>query len=122
MLVMILSGYVAAPAIASILLVKTARRWPLLQRSIIAAGVAATVMTFVAGGVWIGAVVGFAEDYSQHKMLYRILPYLALGTVAVAVWFQYRHRETVSHARAVGIACVVLLPIILFLAERIGLI
>lgn len=49
---LIMSAYVAAPAIASILLVWAARR-PLLERSMLAACVAGLVLTFAVGGVLI---------------------------------------------------------------------
>ena len=115
LMVMILSGYVAAPAIASIVLVEVAKRWSLLQRSMLASAAAATVATFVIGGIWIDAIASLAEDYSQHKTLYRTLPYLALTALAVAIWFQYRNRATFSRVRGVGITCAVLLPVILLI-------
>ena len=118
LMVMMLSGYVAAPAIASIALVEAQKRWPLFQRSIVAAAVFAVAATFIVGGLWIGSVASVAEDYAQHKMLYRTLPYLALAAVAIAVVFQLSNRATFSRPRAVAIACAALLPIIILIAGR----
>ena len=115
---LILSAYAASPAIASILLVWAQARWPLLQRSRLAAGAAGVVLTFIIGVALVYTVAAVAEDASKNETLYRLLPYFALAIVAVAVWFQYRHRATFTPARGVGIACTVLLPILLLVFAK----
>ncbi len=113
--VLVLSAYVAAPAIASILFVWAGARWPLLERSIIAACVAGVVISFVAGVVLLYAVVGVAKSFAAEHAIYLMLPYPALAIVALAGWFQYRERATFSRARGAALAGAVLLPVVLWL-------
>jgi hypothetical protein len=119
LMVLILSAYVAAPALGSIGLVEAQRRWPLFQRSLIAAGISGAVLSFAAGVLWMSAVNGFADNYQQHKAVYRALPYLPLAAVAIAVWFQYFNRQSFTRARGVGIACAVLVPVVFFIGGAI---
>lgn len=114
--VLLLSGYVAAPAIASMGLIALDRRWPLFWRSAIAAGVAAIAMTVAAGVAWIGGFILVADDYSEHKGLYRLLPFLALGAVAVAALVQDFNRTTFSRTRGIGIACAAAVPVVVLTA------
>jgi len=113
--VLILSAYVAAPAIGSILFVWAGARWPLLERSIVAACAAGVVITAVVGAVLIYAVAGIGEAFAKHDAIYLMLPYPALVIVALAGWFQYRERATFSRARGAAIAGAVLLPFVLWL-------
>ena len=113
--VLVLSAYVAAPAIASILFVWAGARWPLLERSIVAASVAGVVITFVVGTVLLYAVVGIVKNFTKEDAIYLMLPYPALGIVALAGWFQYSERATFSRARGAAIAGAVLLPVVLWL-------
>jgi hypothetical protein len=95
-------------------------RWPLLERSVIAACIAGVVITFVAGAVLLYAFDGISEGFAKPDAYYLMLPYPALGIVALAGWFQYRERATFSRARGAAIASAVLLPIILFIAGLNG--
>ncbi len=116
--ILILSAYVAAPAIGSIGLLEAERRWPLLHRSTIAAALVAMAVTFAAIIIWMGSVAGVAQDYAGNKALYRVLPYLALAVVAFGIWIQIRNRKTFSKTRAIGIACAIALPIVLFIVGQ----
>lgn len=105
---------VAAPALSSILLVWTGLRWPLLQRSIAAGAVAGVVLTFVAGAALSLLIVG-ADAVADLDSFYKALPVLAVVVLAIAFWVQTHARRSFTWARAAGIACAVLVPVIVVL-------
>jgi hypothetical protein len=111
--VLVMTAYVAAPAIASMLLVWAEGRWPLLHRSMLVEIPAALVTTFALSVIWMGTFGSVADSYTGHEALYRTLPYVALGLVALAIVFQIYNRATFSTTRGVTIAAAVLLPIVL---------
>jgi ketosteroid isomerase-like protein len=109
----ILGVLVAAPAVASMVLLWAGARWSWLARSLWGNAVLGVLLTFAAGWV-VGAVFSVAsnEIVSVHDN-YQLFPFVGLFILLIAVWLQIRARATFSRARAAGLVTAVLTPIVL---------
>jgi hypothetical protein len=115
LVVMLLSALVAAPAIASMLLLWAGLRWPSFGRSIVANCVAGVVVTGLVGGVVIGLLKLLTDHAVEVDAYYFAFPFAAAAIVIAALVLQIRERATFSRPRAAGIACAVLLPTLIIL-------
>ena len=117
--VSILSILAMSPAIGSVLLVSAAKRWPIVERRALNAGIAGVVLTALSG-LAVGMLFGrLLDNIFSLRTLSVALPYLALIAIGAATWFHYRNRATLSRARAVGIAGTVATPVTALLLDRL---
>ena len=116
--ILIFSILAASPAIGSVLFVLMAARWPLLERSPLAAGIGGAVLTALSGFV-LGSLIGsIANTVTGLRAVNLVLPYLALIAIVSALWFHYTERATFTTTRAVGIAACIVVPVVLILVNQ----
>lgn len=110
LIMLMLSAFVASPAITSMLQLRMSRRWPLLQTSWLLSGVCGAVLTFV---TIYAIIIFFAVLDGKLYDLNKIYPVLSLAAVVIvltALWVQYSNRASFNLARVVWIAASIAVP------------
>lgn len=114
----ILFVLIASPALAAMVLLWAGARWPSFGQSIIGNCIAAVVLTALFGMV-LGSGAGMiGSNVSANHPFFGALPLAGIGLVVLSLFLQFRARASFSRARAAGIVCAVLTPIVFVLINQ----
>jgi hypothetical protein len=110
---LVLPVAVAAPALASIVLLWAGERWPGVGRSILDNAVGGVVLTLALGAALLVPLFFLIEPLGGYDTFYFAVPLIAAAVALLALLLQIRARASFSTARAVGIVCAIAVPFVL---------
>jgi hypothetical protein len=117
---MLIGSAVAAPGIASVVLVLLSSRWSLIRQSAIASVVVGAILTFFSFYLLLLFIAAFDKMGFFQREWVLVLPWLAGLVVLGTVFLHYQWRAGLDRARMAGIASCVLLMVCAVVTDHLS--